>query len=601
MKKEKILSRELKNVDEGLYAVDKLKSEFVGALKEVGIDEENVKILRSPEGVRGDFGFHCANLSKIYRKKPEEIAKDLALIMKSHKNGVIREYVAEGQYLNCILDREKYLDEVVCQVIERGGDYGKEKIGNGQKVIIDMSSPNIAKRMSVGHLRSTIIGDSLARIYKMMDYEVVKDNHIGDWGTQFGHLLYALEISGSEDLIAKNPIEELQKLYVWISSLGDPESEVYQGVDKDVAKKQAETVMDMGRMWFRRLESGDSLAREKWKKIVDWSLADFERIYETLGVDFDMVRGESFYEGMLAGTIEYMKQIEVLEQSKGAWVVNMEDEGLKSAIVQKSDGATLYLTREIATALYRSEVDKADKMIYVVGEDQKFYFEQFFGILRKMDMELGESSKHVYFGMVRLPEGKMSTRKGRVVLLEDVIAEASERAESLVSQRTWIKSESEKKDLVKKVAIGALKWNDLMADPKRSIVFDWEAMLSLDGNSAPYVQYTYARANTLLNGAVGDEKFEGKYLVNDSEKKIVDELAVFPLVIREAALDYNPSRIASYIYSLSRMFNAYYQEVPILKEVDKRKKDARLALVASVAQVIESGLYLLGIEAPERM
>lgn len=601
MKKEKYLSEEILSTNESLYVVDRVRNEFVLALKEIGIDEEKIKIVKSPDGVRGDFGFHCTGLSKIYRKRPEEIAKDIASVLKKDKTGMIVEYVAEGQYLNCVLDREKYVDKVVCQVVERGGDYGKEKVGTGQKVIVDMSSPNIAKRMSVGHLRSTIIGDSLAKIYQTLDYDVVKDNHIGDWGTQFGHLLYALEISGNEEVIARNPIEELQKLYVWISSLGDPESEVYKSDDKVVAKAKAEAVVEMGRAWFRRLEEGDSLAREKWKKIVDWSLADFERIYEVLGVDFDMVRGESFYEGMLAGTIEYMKQMEILEQSKGALVVNMEGEGLKSAIVQKSDGATLYLTREIATALYRSEVDKADKMIYVVGEDQKFYFEQFFGILRKMDMDLGRNSKHVYFGMVRLPEGKMSTRKGRVVLLEDVIAEAEERAEKLVSQRTWIKSDAEKKDLVRKVAIGALKWNDLMADPKRSIVFDWEAMLSLDGNSAPYVQYTFARANTLLGGAMGDESFEGKHLGSDQEKRIVDELAVFPSVIRDAAEDYNPSKIAAYIYSLSRMFNSYYQEMPILKETDKRKRDARLALVAAVAQIIESGLYLLGIEAPDRM
>ena len=365
----------------GANPMDEVVGEMLYALEGLGVDEEIVSqivVAESPEGTEGDFGFHCAALAKKLRKNPAAIASELAEKMQVLGDGIVTEYVAVGQYLNAKVDFEKFGELLKKNVFEKGDDYGKEILAVPQRVVIDMSSPNIAKRMSVGHLRSTIIGDSLAKIYSHLGYEVIKDNHLGDWGTQFGHILRAIELWGDEDVISANPIEELQKLYVRISDAGDPKSEIYKHLDKEEAHNRADKISNEGREWFKRLEDGDPIARRKWQKIVDWSLKEFQEMYDILGVEFDWVRGESFYEELLPLTIQRIKESGIVSESEGALVVNMEDVGKKTALIQKTDGATLYLTREIATGIYRAEVDKVDQMIYVVGEDQKFYFEQFF-------------------------------------------------------------------------------------------------------------------------------------------------------------------------------------------------------------------------------
>lgn len=487
-------------------------------------------------------------------------------------------------------------------VFETGVDYGKEKIGTGQRIIIDMSSPNIAKRMSIAHLRSTIIGDSLARIFKHLGFEVIKDNHLGDWGTQFGHLLRAIELWGDEEAIAQNPLEELQKLYVRISDAGDPDSELYKGLSKKDAQQRAEQVKNDGRRWFKRLEQGDPEARAKWQQIVDWSMQEFQKMYNILGVDFDWTRGESYYENLLPETIQKVRESGIATDSNGALVVNMEDKALGVAIIQKSDGATIYLTRDIATAIHRNDTEHANGVIYVVGEEQKLHFQQLFEILRRMGYSIADQSKHVYFGMFRLPEGKMSTRKGRVILLEDVVNEAFDRTRKLVEARTHVTSAQEKEKLIRQVAVGVLKWNGLIADPRRPIIFDWEAMLSMDGKSAPYVQYAYARAASLLEGTDLETLTNTRVLPeHETEKALVKLVAEFPEAVRAAAQSYNPSKIASHIYELARTFNAFYHELPVLKAESEDKKLSRLAITACVAQTIQTGLGLLGIEAPARI
>jgi len=276
--------------------------------------------------------------------------------------------------LNATLNYKKFGNLVRNSVCEMRADYGKEKIDIGQRIIIDMSSPNIAKRMSIGHLRSNIIGDSLARIFKHLDFEVIKDNHLGDWGTQFGPLLRAIELWGDEEAIAQNTLEELQKLYVRISDAGEPDSKLYKDLNKEEAKQRAGQVKNEGREWFNKLEQGDPEVRAKWQQIVNWSMQEFQKMYDVLGVDFDWTRGESYYEDMLPDAIQKIRESGIATDSKGALVVNMEDSGLDVAIVQKSDGATLYLTREIATGIHRNDTEHANGMVYVVGENQKFYF-----------------------------------------------------------------------------------------------------------------------------------------------------------------------------------------------------------------------------------
>lgn len=584
---------------------DEVVGEMFFALEELGVDQEiiqSITIVESPENTDGDFGFHCAALAKKLRKNPAMIATELAAMMKVEKNGMVVEYVAVGQYLNAKVNFEKFGEAIRSNVFEMGNDYGKEVLAVPQRVVIDMSSPNIAKRMSVGHLRSTIIGDSLAKIYSHLGYEVIKDNHLGDWGTQFGHILRAIELWGDEKIISANPIEELQKLYVRISDAGDPKSEIYKSLSEKEAGARAEKISNEGRAWFKRLEDGDVEARAKWQKIVDWSLKEFQEMYDILGVDFDWVRGESYYEDMLPLTIERIKESGIASESQGALVVNMEDVGKKTALIQKTDGATLYLTREIATAIYRAEVDKVDQMIYVVGEDQKFYFEQFFEILKRAGYPIAEKSKHVYFGMISLPEGKMSTRKGRVVLLKDFVDEAHDRTRKIVSESKRVTGKVEREDLVRKVAVGALKWNDLIADPRRAIVFDWDSMLTMEGKSAPYVQYSFVRAVSLLEGLNYQILAEAKILPDDDvEKRLLVHIAGLPEAIHSAAEQYDPSKIAVFVYELAKTFNSFYNSHDILKELDTQKRASRLAMTAATAQTIKVALGLLGIEAPTRM
>ncbi len=589
------------NPESSLYANAEVELEVRAALVEAGLDADTVKMLEIgdvPENFEGDYGIQCAKLAKIFKKSPAIIAKELADKLNANvaSQRFVERYVATGPYLNFMLKFQEYGPAVAKQVLEKGDNYGKENIGHNERVVIDMSAPNIAKKMSVGHLRSTIIGDSLARTYDFLGFDVIKDNHIGDWGTQFGHLLYAIELWGDESAIEADPINQLKALYVRISTAGEGDKKL---PEDDPVNIKAKEVKDAGRAWFKRLENGDPEARTKWKKIVDWSLKEFQDMYDILGVDFDVTLGESFYEPMLADTIKEVADSGKAEMSKGALIFNLEDEGKGVAIVQKSDGATLYMTRDLAGAKYRQDTLKADRMIYVVGEDQKHYFEQLFLALKKLGYPIADKSVHVYFGMVTLPEGKMSTRKGRTVDLEDVVAEARVRSAAMISERTKT-SNAEREKLVDTVAIGALKWNDLSQDPRKGIVFDWDTMLDLKGNSAPYVQYTFARALSLVEKSPEPVNPTEVLPIETDEKTLVKELAGFPDAIKKAADTNTPAAIAVYLYKLAQTFNGFYHNHTVLGGNDQERK-SRVALSAAVAQTIKNGLYLLGIEAPNKM
>jgi arginyl-tRNA synthetase len=591
------------------YPLSTMRNEVLQGLTKIGLDPQlaqQLEVGRSPENVQGDFGFHCAPLAKISKRNPVHIASELVNSLNENldRNGVIAKYVAVGPYVNLVLNYSNFSRLVSEKVFDMKGEYGKEKIGTGQRMALDMSSPNIAKPMSIGHLRSTVIGRSLSRIFEHLDFDVIKDNHIGDWGTQFGHLLRAIELWGDWDVINQNPIDELQKLYVRISDEGDEKSTLYADLSPEEAQEKAGKVKDAGRAWFKRLEQGDAEARESWLRIVEWSMREFQEMYDMFKVDFDWSRGESFYEDQLPSTVERLQSSGILSEGKeGAIIVNMEDVGLDVAMVLKSDKATLYLTREIATAIHRSEVEHCDAMVYVVGEDQKFYFEQFFEILRRMGNPIADKSKHVYFGMVRLDEGKMSTRKGHVILLKDVVTKALEKTRELVEQRTQV-DDAEKENLIRQVATGAIVWNDLKNDPKGTVIFDWDNMLSMEGNSAPYVQYSHVRACSLLaNANIDPDLLRYAEIIPEdaSEQELIKMIAAFPESVKAAAQGYNPSKIANHIYEIAKTFNIFYHDLSVLKEPDQNKKMSRLALTAMVAETIKTGLYLLGIEAPQRM
>ncbi len=564
------------------YVMDAVEAEIHAGLDHSYNGLNKFPIIATPQGKVGDYGVALHQFGKTLMQSPQSLAQEIA--NKFIYGNFITHFDAVDGYVNATLDADRFSTAVIGQVMEMKDNYGHENIGQGSHLIIDLSAPNIAKRMSVGHLRSTIIGDSLARIYKALGYRVTEDNHIGDSGTQFGHLMHAMDLWGDKEAIAKNPIEELSGLYVRVTEAGE----------------QDEAVKDAGRAWAKKLEDGDPEAIERLNYMVIESLKGFDPIYDMLGFKPDLVRGESFYQQYLEATIAAVKAAGILKESKGALIVDMEDKNKGVAIIKKANGGSVYMTRDIATALHRQNEMHADGIIYVVGEDQKQYFQQLFEILKMMGEPIADKCVHVYFGMIRLPEGKMSTRKGRVVLLEDLIARAMDESRALIGGLTKLTTQDEIDAVVKATAIGGLKWNDLMSDAKRSIVFDWDKMLSSVGNSAPYVQYAHARAHSIVANSI-DYDHREIMITDPIELDIAKQLAQFPAVVKAAGNDHNPSVIAQYTYELAQKYNRLYHDLSILTADDPKQGNTRVALSAATAQVIKNGLYLLGIEAPDKM
>lgn len=620
--------------------------------------EKNVDVPLSkvPPQVNADYGIHVGILARQLNVDPQKLTESLKGVAAAlNDNPLISKIEQIGPYINILLEPSNFTKKVVEQVLTQKKDYGKENIGKGRVVVIDMSAPNIAKRMNYGHLRSTVIGDALANIYRSEGYDVIRDNHIGDWGTQFGKLIVAIKKWGNEEelLGAKDPIGVLQNLYVKFHDEVKTQAEVVRedikkqmgekGIDKfpeikkemDAVGKEImerkkigkdelnkETILEdaldkvvvtdlekNAREWFLKLEKGDPEANRLWKICIDLSMKEFNEIYKTLGVDFEYTLGESFYQDKLDEVINEVKESGESSVSNGALVVDLKDKDLGVSIVQKSDGASVYMTRDLATAIYREQEMHADKLIYVVGEDQKLYFLQLFEILKRLNHKIGASAEHVYFGMVTLPEGKMSTRQGRVILLKDVINEGLIKAEKILLEKNpeLYKNEELRKKIVRQIAIGALKWNDLGQDHKRSIVFTWDKALNFEGYSAPYVQYTVVRANSILSSgsklvdSVSENKGTEKLYTDKLEKELAKILAEYPKAIKEAISTNNPSRIAMYVYELAKQFNSFYTNLPVLKAEDKNIVKSRLKLTLATSQVITNALGLLGIEVPEKM
>ncbi len=505
-------------------------------------------------------------------------------------------------YLNLTLDRPRLVSEVTADFTRDPDRYGSAGTGAGRTVVIDYSSPNIAKPFSVGHLRSTIIGQALKNILSFLGYRVIGDNHLGDWGTQFGKLLCAFSRWGSEAELVHNPTAHLLSLYVRFH---------------DEAKADSRLGHE-ARDWFRRLEAGDVGVRSLWQRFVTLSTAEFGRIYDLLGVKFDSVRGESAYEDRLSGVISRALERGVARREKPpaamgtgreevdpdetVVIIPLEDAGINTPLIlQKSDGTSLYATREIATAEYRIERWQPERMLYVVGNEQELYFRQFGAALGKLGISV--PCIHVTFGLVRLPEGRMSTREGRVVFLEDVISEAVRRAEAVIQERDL--SPDEKTRISRIVGIGAIKYADLSQSRIKEVVFDWNRMLSLDGDSAPYLQYAYTRTRSILRkSGVPTPKCgvpDPSVLVLPEELALLKSVARFPDAVAAAAESYEPHRIAGRVYRLARDFSAFYDKAPVLKAETPELRDARLSLVEMTGRIIATGLDLLGIEVSDRM
>ena len=559
------------------------KQLIAGELAKVidSLDQDAIlNLLEQPKSSElGDIAFPAFSLAKTERKAPQIIAADIAeKIDTAHFDKV----VATGPYVNFFLSKAEISGQVIKEVIKDGADYGQQNEGNGENVTIDLSSPNIAKPFSVGHLRSTVIGDSLSNIFRKIGYNTIKINHLGDWGKQFGLLMVAYKKWGSQEAVEANPIDELLKLYVRINA------EIENDPSLD----------DEGRLWFKKLEDGDPEATELWQWFRDESLMEFNRIYELLGVEFDSLNGEAFYNDKMDEGIQILEDKGLLQESKGASIVDLEDFNLPPAMIKKSDGATLYITRDIATAIYRARTYNFVKNVYVVGQEQANHFRQLKAVLKKMGFDWSDDMIHVDFGLVTKNRQKLSTRKGNIILLEPTLLEAISRAKSQIEAKN---PDLENKEAVARaVGVGAVKFYDLKTDRRNGYDFDLEAMVSFEGETGPYIQYAYARIQSILRKANFQPDAEATYSLNDPESwEIIKLLQDFGRVVKRAADNYEPSLIAKYAISLAQAFNKYYAHTRILDESPER--DSRLALSYSTAVVLKEALRLLGVEAPEKM
>ena len=527
----------------------------------------------------GDIAFPAFSLAKVERKAPQAIAADIAeKIDPSHFEKV----VATGPYVNFFLNKAKISDQVIKEVIKEGADYGQQNEGNGGNITIDLSSPNIAKPFSVGHLRSTVIGDALSNIFRKMGYNTIKINHLGDWGKQFGLLMVAYKKWGNKEAVEANPIDELLQLYVRINA----------EIENDPA------LDDEGRLWFKKLEDGDPEATELWQWFRDESLVEFNRIYELLSVEFDSLNGEAFYNDKMDEAVKILEDKGLLKESKGASIVDLDDVNLPPAMIKKSDGATLYITRDIATAMYRARTYNFVKNVYVVGQEQSNHFRQLKAVLKKMGFDWSDDMIHVDFGLVTKNRQKLSTRKGNIILLEPTLQEAISRAKAQIEEKN--PNLENKEAVAHAVGVGAVKFYDLKTDRRNGYDFDLEAMVSFEGETGPYVQYAYARIQSILRKANFKPSLDANYNLNDAESwEIIKLLQDFARVVKRAADNFEPSLIAKYAISLAQAFNKYYAHTRILDETPER--DSRLALSYTTAVVLKEALRMLGVEAPEKM
>lgn len=545
------------------------------------LDIETIySLLEKPKSSEmGDIAFPAFSLAKVERKAPQAIATDI--VEKLDTTG-FEKVVATGPYVNFFLDKDAISHQVLTDVIAEKDQYGQLNIGQGRNVTIDMSSPNIAKPFSVGHLRSTVIGDALANIHGKLGFNPIRINHLGDWGKQFGMLIVAYKLWGDKTAVEADPISELLKLYVRINA----EAEEKPELDEEA------------RQWFKKLEDGDQEALELWQWFRDESLVEFNRIYEKLDVHFDSFNGEAFYNDKMDEGIQILEEKGLLQESKGALIVDLERYNLPPALIRKTDGATLYITRDMATAMYRKRTYDFVKSIYVVGQEQINHFKQLKAVLKEMGFDWSDDMTHITFGLVTKDKKKLSTRKGNIILLEPTLDEAILRALSQIEAKN--PNLENKEEVAHAVGVGAVKFFDLKTDRDNGYDFDLEAMVSFEGETGPYVQYAYARIQSILRKANFVPSTENNYKLADAESwEIIKLIQNFSTVVERAGDKFDPSLIAKYAINLAQAFNKYYAHTRILDESPER--DSRLALAYATGVVLKEALRLLGVKAPEKM
>ncbi len=561
-------------------------SKVVSAI--TGMDDlEKIKeiIEIPPDSSMGDMAIPCFSFAKLMHKNPALIAVDLKDALDKNKDTMgVSKVEAVGGYCNLFFDREIYVKDIMTKLNTENN--GITQAGTGKTICIDYSSPNIAKNFHVGHLRTTVIGNSLYKIFDKLGYKVVRINHLGDWGTQFGKLIVAYKKWSSKEAVTQKGIEELLDIYVKFNN---------------EAKENPE-LMDEAREWFVKMEEADEEALSIWEWFKDISMIEFERVYKMLGMEFDSYTGESFYREKVPALAESLKEKGLLIESQGANVIDLSEHDMPPCMITKKDGSSIYHSRDIAALLYRKEKYDFVKCLYVTGLEQTLHFKQVFKAIELMGYDWHENLVHIPYGLVSLEGAKLSTRTGNIIYAEDILNEAVKRAEELIEEKN--PDLKDKDNVAKQVGIGAVIFHDLFNQRIKNIDFSWKEVLSFDGTTGPYVQYTNARAGSILRKYgkevdVNNVCFSS--LTDDVSYELIKTLCDYEKSITNAALRYEPSVIARFLISLSTAFNKFYQECKILKEENESVKNARLYLVSVVQQIINEGCGLLGIQCPEEM
>ena len=556
--------------------------------KTVNIEKEEIEtyIEKPIDNKNGDYAFPCFRLAKELKKAPPIIANEIKEKIELDTS-IIEDVQVVGGYLNFYINKETITKEVLKE-ISKTEKYGKTNIGNGKNIVVDYSSPNIAKPFHIGHLRSTVIGGALYNIYKYLGYNVTGVNHLGDYGTQFGKLIEGYKLWGNEYDIDKDPINELTKIYVRINQ----------------ACKEDENILNACRDNFKKLEDGDQYCVELWQKFKDLSLKEFQRVYDLLGSKFDSWNGESFYSDKMPEVIEKLEKSGKLVESQGAKIIDLEDEGINTpCIIEKSNGSTTYATRDLAAILYRARTYDFDKVLYLTSYEQALHFKQVFTVAKYLDLDEKylKGLIHVPFGMVQLPTGKMSTREGNIIKLEELLNEAIERAEKIIEEKN--PELEDKKETAKKVGVGAVIFNDLSNSRVKDEIFEWDKILNFQGETGPYIQYTYVRTKSVLEkaGKLPDVKEIKLDVLNDIYSQTIIKLIYnFQDILVQVTRKEEPSILSRYLIDLAKAFSSFYNENKIIVE-DKDIQNARVYLTYAVNQVLKNGVELLGMQMPNKM
>jgi len=541
------------------------------------------EMLEQPkEASMGDYALPCFKLAKEFRKAPAQIAEEIQAKLNI-EGTVVQKVEVVGGYLNFTIQPESYIQTVLEEIKQKKETYGSSSIGNGKNVVIDYSSPNIAKPFHIGHLRSTVIGNSLKRMHQFLGYHVIGVNHIGDYGTQFGKLIEAYKRWGTEYAIDENPIDELTKMYIRINE----------------ACKQDETILQACRDNFKKLEDGDPYCQSLWEKFREVSLKEFQRIYDLLDISFESWNGEAFYSDKMPEVIDILEKSGKLKDSQGAKIIEL-GEDTAPLLVKKSNDSTTYATRDLAAVLYRARTYDFDKALYVTSYEQTLHFKQVFEVAKLLgiDEKYTNGLEFVPFGMVLLKTGKMSTREGTIIKLEDLLAEAIQKASHIIEEKN--PNLENKEEVAKKVGIGAVIFNDLSTNRIKDEIFDWDTMLNFNGETGPYIQYIYVRTKSLLEKKPIEENIDYTVLTDSYSMQVIKTLYKYPETILQAVEKNEPSILARYLIELAQSFSSFYNQNHIIGEEETIEK-ARLYLTYATNQVLHSGATLLGMKMPDKM